>query len=426
MAFDGGSIDLNNTGSASGEKSYHFVITTGSDINTAQIIYMRTVSGVVYFVLGIKSNKLQFRWYENISLDKSIGIEANTTYAVTASFNGVDSSLLSVNSTEASSISATIGGSSISGERIGLKTSGTQPFTGTLSDFAIFNTALTATQASELYQQGLQPWLAANPEYRRGQDITNATFTNHAGTYETFSGSSSSGFTATNTANDGSARSNLTISTPQIGDKFRINYNLTLNSGSGIKFILATSTGVSMNSVNVTNSGTGSIELTSSNSDIATLRINAIGNVDFVVSDIEITRLGSLATLPLDDDCRQLKDISGNRNDATASGSGVTHLKQKDLHAFRDDHADGTGGSYLIANADIIAENEIITGVTVDGRFYAASGAQDLTKRRIKLQDHGSHVDVMRSNGTTDDSAIAVTNPIDGTDFAISVLTQRI
>jgi hypothetical protein len=62
----------------------------------------------------------------------------------------------------------------------------------------------------------------------------------------------------------------------------------------------------------------------------------------------------------------------------------------------------------------------------VDGRFYAASGAQDLTKRRIKLQDHGSHVDIKRSNGTTDDAAIAVTNPSDGTDFAISVLTQRI
>ena len=296
-----------------------------------------------------------------------------------------------------------------------------------LGKLAIFNTALTATQASELYQQGLQPWLAANPEYRRAQEVTNATFTNIGGTYDTFSGSSSSGFTATNTASDGRALSNLTISTPQVGDKFRINYNLTLNSGSGITFLLATSTGSSAsNSINVNASGTGSIELTSTKLDIATLRINAIGNVDLVLSDIEITQLGSLATLPLDDDCRQLKDISGNRNDATASQSGVTHLKQKDLHSFRDDNADGTGGSYLIANADILAENEVITGVTVDGRFYAASGAQDLTKRRIKLQDHGSHVDVKRSNGTTDDAAIAVTNPSDGTDFAITVLTQRV
>jgi len=297
----------------------------------------------------------------------------------------------------------------------------------TLSNFAIFNTALTATQAAELYQQGMQPWLAANPEYRRAQDVTNGTFTNISGTYDTFSGASSSGFTATNTASDGRALSNVTISTPQVGDKFRINYNLTLNSGSAILFVFATSTGAnSSTGYTVYASGAGSFVLTATNTDIASLRVNAIGNVDFVLSDIEITQIGSLATLPLDDDCRQLKDISGNRNDATASESGVTHLKQKDLHSFRDDHADGTGGSYLIANADIIAENEVITGVTVDGRFYAASGAQDLTKRRIKLEDHGSHVDVKRSNGTTDDSAIAVTNPSDGTDFAISVLTQRI
>jgi hypothetical protein len=135
---------------------------------------------------------------------------------------------------------------------------------------------------------------------------------------------------------------------------------------------------------------------------------------------------GSLATLPLDDDCRQLKDISGNRNDATASESGVTHLKQKDLHSFRDDHADGTGGSYLIANADILAENEVITGVTVAGRFYAASGAQDLTKRRIKLVTNGSNVEVKRSDGFADDTAIVTSTPSDTADFAVSVLTQRI
>ncbi len=425
--LNNGYITLNNNYLTSGAKSYYFLITTGSDINSTQNIYMRTVSGSPYAVFGIRGHKLQFRWYQNNTLDRTIAIQANTTYSVIASFNGSDSSLLIVNAIAASLEGVNIGGSSISGERIGQTTSATSPFYGGISDFAIFNTALTATQAAELYQQGLQPWLAANPEYRRGYDVTNATFTNIGGTYDTFSGSSSSGFTATNTASDGRALSNVTISTPQVGNNFRINYNLTLNSGSGITFLLATSTGASAsNSVNVNASGTGSIELTATKTDIASLRVNAIGNVDFVLSDIEVTQVGSLATLPLDDDCRQLKDISGNRNDATASGSGVTHLKQKDLHAFRDDNADGTGGSYLIANADILAENEVITGVTVDGRFYAASGAQDLTKRRIKLQDHGSHVDIKRSNGTTDDSAIAVTNPSDGTDFAISVLTQRI
>lgn len=458
VAFDGGSIDLNNTGSASGEKSYHFVITTGSDINTAQIIYMRTVSGVAYFVLGIRSNKLQFRWYENISLDKSIGIEANTTYAVTASFNGVDSSLLSVNSTEASSISATIGGSSISGERIGLKTSGTEPFTGTLSDLAIFNTALTSAQAAEIYQQGLQPWLAANPEYRRGYDLEtlNAEDNSTSGWVDIDNGGSTSlvsiessspitgsysyKFANTTTGTNGTyprfRRQSLSFNFIE-GNIYNIKCKLKLisgstglsarvGSGSGINSEFLAYTNLTLNNVLEVNSTINPTSIVGLQNAIEFDFNGTLGTFEVLCDDIKITQIGSLATLPLDDDCRQLKDISGNRNDATASGSGITHLKQKDLHAFRDDNADGTGGSYLIANADILAENEVIVSVVVDGRFYAASGAQDLTKRRIKLQDHGSHVDVMRSNGTTDDSAIAVTNPIDGTDFVISVLTQRI
>ena len=144
--------------------------------------------------------------------------------------------------------------------------------------------------------------------------ITNAAFTNIGGSYDTFSGSSSSGFTATNTASDGRALSNLTISTPQVGDKFRINYNLTLNSGSGITFLLATSTGSSASSgVNVTSSGTGSIELTANNLDVATLRVNAIENVDFVLSGLSVTAIQSSGHVTT------WYDQSGNGNNATQS-----------------------------------------------------------------------------------------------------------
>ena len=341
---------------------------------------------------------------------------------------------------------------------------GNEQYGGTLSDFAIFNTALSATQAAELYQQGLQPWLAANPEYRRGENYSNLNI---------FSDSSSESWQNVRASNT------FETSTVLGGE---VNYRKFIpNSGTGTSSLIGISnfftiidntiriysiTGKvyvpsNQNTVNafkfVNGTAGSSFSLSDSNNTVPNTDqwvdfsfTNATPtNTEFYISagfnlsgffspngsdfiafkDITvnlITQLGSLATLPLDDDCRQLKDISGNRNDATASESGVTHLKQANQHSFRDDNADGTGGSYLIANADILAENEVITGVTVDGRFYAASGAQDLTKRRIKLQDHGSHVDVKRSNGTTDDSAIAVTNPSDGTDFAITVLTQRI
>ena len=62
----------------------------------------------------------------------------------------------------------------------------------------------------------------------------------------------------------------------------------------------------------------------------------------------------------------------------------------------------------------------------MDGRFYAASGDQDLTKRRIKLVTNGSDLEVKRSNGSADDTAIITATPSDTADFAISVLTQRI
>jgi len=147
--------------------------------------------------------------------------------------------------------------------------------------------------------------------------VTNGTFTNISGTYDTFSGASSSGFTATNTASDGRALSNATISTPQIGDKFRINYNLTLNSGSGITFSLASSTGASAsNSINVNASGTGSIELTATKTDIASLRVNAIGNVDFVLSDVSITAIQSSGHVTT------WYDQSGNDNHATQGTAG--------------------------------------------------------------------------------------------------------
>jgi len=330
---------------------------------------------------------------------------------------------------------------------------------GSISNVAIFNTALTATQAAELYQQGLQPWLAANPEYRRG--LSDPTYQSDfsSGTDGWGGLGDEDGVTVSQNSTGIGGEINTLVATVDTSNGvhvfwddldryngtglFKIKFDVYIPSSQNIKGVqVLVSSGGSNVFQPTLNPTLDSWTTYQSNEFIRTAAdSNRIlfylrdengreftGNgTDFAhFKNIEITQLGSLATLPLNDDCRQLKDISGNRNDATASESGVTHLKQANQHSFRDDHADGTGGSYLIANADILAENEVITGVTVDGRFHAASGDQDLTKRRIKLEDHGSHVDIKRSNGTTDDAAIAVTNPSDGTDFAITVLTQRI
>lgn len=421
-------------------------------------------SGSTEYILGYRVGTTDAKIYLTISgtgvLSYTIGsgeygseqLNTNTTYFVQIQWDGTNSELF-VNGVSKQTATYSASGSGNPSSKIGSSPTETNKFTGTIYETAIFNIALTATQAAEIYQQGLQPWIAVNPEYRQGQEVYASDFSSGRDGF----GSPTGGNVSGNIDNIGGENDVLSFTVDnssgihmffknvfEIGKTYRIKLKVyNPSSNSLIEYIrLYSGAGESDSGFITLQSDTWQeIDYISpsphSNPNqrlYILVDVDTIGNNNFTgngtdviyIKDIEITQLGSLATLPLNDDCRQLKDISGNRNDATASESGVTHLKQKDLHAFRDDNADGTGGSYLIANADIIAENEVITGVTVDGRFYAASGDQDLTKRRIKLQDHGSHVDVKRSNGTTDDAAIAVTNPIDGTDFAITVLTQRI
>jgi hypothetical protein len=318
---------------------------------------------------------------------------------------------------------------------------------------AILNTALTSTQAAEIYRDGLQPWLAANPEYRKAEEVYVSDFSAGTDGFVFPTGGTLSGnidniggqndvlsFTVdSSTTNHRFYRSSVF----KKGYIYRVRCRIyNPSSNSFIQYVKLSSGANESESgyIALQTDAWQQIDYVSASAHINTnnrIYIEADNNnqpgpgtgngTDVIyIKDVEITQVGALANLPLDDDSRQLKDISGNRNDATASEAGVNHLIRKDTHSFRDDHADGTGGSYLIANADILAENEVITGVTMDGRFYAATEAQDLTKRRIKLVTSGSHIEIKRSNGTTDDAANVTTHPASTTDFAVNVLTQRI
>jgi hypothetical protein len=323
----------------------------------------------------------------------------------------------------------------------------------TASDVAILNTALTSTQAAEIYRDGLQPWLAANPEYRQAEDRYVSDFSAGTDGFVFPTGGTLSG----NIDNIGGQNDVLSFTVDSSTTNHRFYRSSVFNKGYIYRVRCRIYNPSSNSFIQYVKLSSGANE---SESGYIALQTDAWQQIDYVsasahintnnriyieadnnnqpgpgtgngtdviyIKDVEITQLGALANLPLDDDSRQLKDISGNRNDATASEAGVNHLIQKDTHSFRDDHADGTGGSYLIANADILAENEVITGVTMDGRFYAATEAQDLTKRRIKLVTSGSHIEVKRSDGTTDDAANVTTHPASTTDFAVNVLTQRI
>lgn len=302
---------------------------------------------------------------------------------------------------------------------------------GKLSDFTPFNTALTAAQALEIYNAGsAEAWLAENPEYMWGGEVnTLSTAVNDAtNAYETFSGATDSAFSAANTDSGFDFAYFPLGTTSGVGDYWLVTGTLTLNSGTGVRVALRNTIGIASYIVDVSASGAFAVYLTgvaSGGTRLAFMTPTGSGNVDFSVSGVNMVSAGALAHLPLTDDCRQLRDISPNRYDAIASATGVNHLKQKDTHVFRADSATGTGSPYLIAASDILAPNEVVTGVTVDGRYYAASGAQTDSYRRIQLVINASNIDVKRSNGTSVET-IASTTPTSTTDFDIAVLTQRI
>jgi hypothetical protein len=150
-----------------------------------------------------------------------------------------------------------------------------------------------------------------------------------------------------------------------------------------------------------------------------------IGELAYL-KDITVTKLGALAALPMDDGANSvLRDLSDNRNDALLSETGIQHLLPQVNGSVRGDALDATGGAYLLRAGNIIDPATVITGVTVDGVYHAADGAQNDTYRRIRYITSGSDVLIQRSDGSTHQT-IATATPSDTTDFNLVVHTQRI
>ena len=264
-------------------------------------------------------------------------------------------------------------------------------FSGYLKDFNFFNTTLSATHAAEIYAQGINGWLAANPEYKWGNPapLTNGAFSNIGGSWDTFSGTSANGFTGVNTASDGRAQSALTISNPLSGQQYRVDYDLTVNSGGGVQFLLAKSGGSgASNSTSVVATGVGSVILISDSNDIATLRVNAIGNTDIVLTGVSITKLGCTTSLPMDEGVGyQLHDQSTNHNDALLSETGAEHLQPKQAGLLRGFGLDADANDYLAsASTDLIPADCVITDIQIIDQ-----GSEAATGLTVELSDGSNH-----------------------------------
>mgnify|MGYP003675060912 CR=1 FL=1 len=295
-------------------------------------------------------------------------------------------------------VEAVVSSSSVSGEFIGGSTNLSAKLAGSLFGFSAFNTTLTATQAQEIYEQGISGWLAANPEYQWGETApsTKGTFANISGSWDTFSGASSGGFTGVNTASDGRAKSSVSVA-QVVGQVFRVDYDLTINSGGGIQFLLSSSGGgTSSNTVSVTATGVGSVTLTTSASDIATLRVNAIGNTDIVLTGVSVTKLGCLASLPMDEGIGyQLHDQSPNHFDALLSETGTSHLQPKREGFVRDFNLDA-----YTAPVDLVTSSQDIIDVDSIETSHVSDAVGTLTFARTTnnitvSSDNAADTDIM-------------------------------
>ena len=321
----------------------------------------------------------------------------------------------------------------------------------TIRDFTPFNTALTAAQALEIYNAGsAEAWLAENPEYQWALTEPSYDFTSGTDGWIPQSSATVTGGESIGGEVDAlkvEASTSYAIARTPLVAAFQFVNGATYKI-TGFCYIPSSNTSLdSITAVdNISGAPRGSRQTPTPDTweafelivdypttttsyirlggyDEGTGLIVTTGDVVYF-RQVTIEKLGALAHLPLTDDCRQLRDLSPNRYDAVASATGVTHLKQKEQHKFRDDNADGTGDPFLIAAADILAPNEVITGVIADGDYYAASGTQTDTYQRIQLEISGSDILVHRSNGTFAQT-IATVTPASTTDFSITVLTSR-
>ena len=192
----------------------------------------------------------------------------------------------------------------------------------------IYNRALSASEVVALYEAGAPAGADYNSASNTALNV--ATFTNsNIYPYGTFSGASTTGFTAVSNGTGFQAAFANTSITFKTGTKYRLTYTLTLNSGAAPFFVLG-NPGVAGYSTPVQlSAGTNSVEVTATASATSAQGFgfqhnSSAGN--YAISNISLVAVGLL----LAPDAAQAGgglvwyDTSGNAANITLPASGVT------------------------------------------------------------------------------------------------------
>lgn len=283
-------------------------------------------------------------------------------------------------------------------------------WTGGLTAATFFNTSVTATQAQEIYQQGISGWLAANPEYRWA--ATSPSYeSDWSSTVDGWTQAgvgaiaSSGGFldlTASGAGVAGAREQSAVMSSLGLSDNdwVRISFLTRYVSGStgsgGLTFTIQASTDplwdvratATFSPVTAWERVTYDVQVLSAGANSFPYLRCAVFAADDQVQfdDFSITKLGCLANLPMDEGVGyQLHDQSPNHFDALLTETGTTHLIPKREGFIRDFNVDayngGAGGAFLVTSTQLMLPAtpfSTVTEATVTNRAAGAVGSLEI------------------------------------------------
>lgn len=259
------------------------------------------------------------------------------------------------------------------------------------AEYAALNTEPTATQAQEIYEQGISGWLAANPSYKWGKPVEEITINNAinstdaAKQFASISGASTTGVTAT--YDDGNTTNVVgwELDVPFVtGGLYRVSGNIQSNGGTPIDILAANNAAFNQFFGWTANVPDGDFNLitTAANTSlfIAFRSDSPAASGDLVVSNLKLEKVGCLTSLPMDEGVGfQLRDQSSNHFDALLSETGTTHLIPKTEGFIRDFNVDAynaaAGAAELVSSSrDILPAGATITSAHVHNRSASLIG----------------------------------------------------
>ena len=250
-------------------------------------------------------------------------------------------------------------------------------FSGKLQRLIPWNYALTVSEIAALTRRGL----VTLPEQRGGSMVALNTATivngcNGALPLTSFTGASSTGFTAVNSSGGFQGATSPNVITVKVGQKYRVNCTVTYTSGEFPSVVLtnATTWGGLSNTVALT-AGVNSVVLTATVSNSALLGFLTNTNASYAISAVSIIPLGTL----FEQDSGQrnagymVGDTSGNKLDLILPASGVSIIDPAMRGTIR--FTTTTSGNQQIGGTQVI----IPTNARITSWVINSSGTPNVT-----------------------------------------------